>query len=216
MRGLLYKEIAGLLGLYKKNLLLIAVIYAVLTVTTEMDTFAAIGIWMMMFYSLSGFSLDDHSGWNRYVRTLPVTDRQVVAAKFLATMAFMGIGVAYALAVGVIRWLVSGRFFSWTEYLLEMGLITIVALIFTALVMLLAVKFGIEKARNYFLVTWGAIFAVGFLASRMGGDGTQMMAASHWIENHVLLTVVGGFAVAAVVMAVCYAASCAIYSRKEF
>ena len=88
MKGLLYKEVASLLGLYKKNLTLVAVIYGALSVMTRNNFFLFFGIWMMGFYSLSNFSLDESSGWGRYARTLPVSDRQIVGAKFLTALVF--------------------------------------------------------------------------------------------------------------------------------
>ena len=57
MKGLLYKEVVSLLGMYKKNLALVAVIYGALSVMTRNNFFLFFGIWMMGFYSLSNFSL---------------------------------------------------------------------------------------------------------------------------------------------------------------
>ena len=39
MKGLLYKEVASLMGLYKKNLVLVAVIYGALSVVTRNNFF---------------------------------------------------------------------------------------------------------------------------------------------------------------------------------
>src|SRR5699024_12207349 len=68
----------------KKNLVLVAVIYGALSVVTRNNFFLFFGIWMMGFYSLSSFSLDAASCWGRYARSLPISDRQIVGAKFLA------------------------------------------------------------------------------------------------------------------------------------
>ena len=78
MRGLLRKELSGLWSLYRKTLPMIAVLYAVLNLVTRNDFFLYFGVWMMLFYSLSGMSLDESCGWGRYARTLPVNDWQVV------------------------------------------------------------------------------------------------------------------------------------------
>ena len=106
MRGLMAKEMTGLLGLYKKNLLLVGLVYGGLSIMTENSFFLYFGVWMMGFYSLSGYSLDEQSGWGRYARTLPISDFQVVAAKFVAAGAFMGIGTANPLVVAALILLV--------------------------------------------------------------------------------------------------------------
>ena len=103
MIGLLRKELYGLNTLYKKSLLMVAVIYGVLIFTTKNDFFLYFGIFVMMFYSISNLSLDDSSGWGRYARTLPVSDRAVVGAKFVASFLYLLGGALFGLAVGTLR-----------------------------------------------------------------------------------------------------------------
>lgn len=220
MKGLLYKEVVSLLGLYKKNLLLVIVVYGGLSVLTETNFFIYFGIWMMGFYALSGFTLDDSSGWGRYARTLPISDRQVVGAKFLAALVFMAMGVVYALAIGAIRWGMDRAAFLWGEFFGGMLLVWAVALASSGLMFYLAVKFGPEKSRNYFMGLALLFFAVTFLAGRMGWLGSptegQLAAVLAWVESHWMLVPLGGLAVAALVFFLCYLAACAVYHRREF
>ena len=220
MKGLLYKEVASLMGLYKKNLVLVAVIYGALSVVTRNNFFLFFGIWMMGFYSLSSFSLDESSGWGRYARTLSVSDRQIVGAKFLTALVFMAMALVYAVAVGAVCYLVDRAAFDWVEFFGGILLVTAVALLSVGLMFYFAVKFGQEKARNYFMIFALAIFAVFFLAGQLGlleepteGD---LAAVASWVGSHAGLMVLGALALAGAVFFLCYLASCAVYRRKEF
>ena len=220
MKGLLYKELASLMGLYKKNLVLVGVIYGALSVMTRNNFFLFFGIWMMGFYSLSGFSLDDASGWGRYARTLPISDKQIVGAKFLTALVFMALALVYALVIGGVCWVVDSADFDWIEFLSGILLVTAVALLSVGLMFYFAVKFGPEKSRNYFMVAALAVFAVFFLAGQMGllqppSEG-QMAEVLTWVGNHQALVPLAAIALAVLIFFFCYLAACAVYRRKEF
>ena len=220
MKGLLYKEVASLMGLYKKNLVLVAVIYGALSVVTRNNFFLFFGIWMMGFYSLSSFSLDDASGWGRYARTLPISDKQIVGAKFLAALIFMALALVYALVIGAVCWAMDSSSFAWADFLAGVLLVTAVALLSVGLMFYFAVKFGPEKSRNYFMVAALAVFAVFFLAGQVGlleapSEG-DLAAVLTWMESHMVLVPLAAIALAGLVFFLCYLASCAVYRRKEF
>ena len=220
MKGLLYKEVVSLLGLYKKNLTLVAVIYGALSVMTRNNFFLFFGIWMMGFYSLSNFSLDESSGWGRYARTLPVSDRQIVGDEFLTALVFMAMALVYAVAVGAVCYLIDSTGFDWMEFFGGILLVTAVAMLSVGLMFYFAVKFSPEKARNYFMIFALAIFAVFFLAGQMGlleePTGEDLAAVASWMDSHLALVLLGALALAGAVFFLCYLAACAVYRRKEF
>lgn len=216
MKGLLYKETAGLLSLYKKNLVLVAVVYGAMTLLLENDFFIYFGVWMMSFYSLSGFSLDESSGWGRYARTLPVSDGDVVTAKFLASLIFVGVGAAYALIIGGVRTMLTHDSFG--KMLAALAMIVFVVIAVTALLLLLSVKFGPEKARNYYVIFFLVAFGVLVLLAKSGllGGSVEIAVALVWIERHPTLPVALTAGAAAVIYGASWAASCAVYRKKEF
>ena len=73
MIGFLKKDVYCLASLYKKNLVLVYVLYAVLTIATDNLFFLYFMIWLMGFYAISAISLDNSCGWDRFARTLPAT-----------------------------------------------------------------------------------------------------------------------------------------------
>ena len=217
MRGLMAKEMTGLLGLYKKNLLLVGLVYGGLSVMTKNSFFRYIGVWMMGFYSLSGYSLDEQSGWGRYARTLPISDFQVVAAKFAAAAAFMGIGTAYALAVGLILQATDSGF-AWWDFLIPLGLVAAIAAICVSLMQLMAIRFGPDKARNYFLAAFLLLFAVFYLlGSRLGGPPVEELNNFFlWAAANPLPVAAMVLLLVAAVAAVSLLVSVSLYRRKEF
>ena len=219
MGGLIYKETAGLLSLYRKNLVLVAILYGAMALALKNSFFLYFGVWMMGFYALSSFSLDEQSGWGRYARTLPVSDFQVVAAKYVSAMVFMLLGVAYGVAMGVL-WSLVDSTFRWLEFLVPMAVVSAIALLSMAVMFLLAVKYGTEKARNFFLVFFLVLFGGFFLLGETNLLGEfpveKLAGAAAWVEGNMVLSALLALLIAAAVLVVCLFAAAAIYRKKEF
>ena len=215
MRGLLRKELSGLWSLYRKTLPMIAVLYAVLNLVTKNDFFLYFGVWMMLFYSLSGMSLDESCGWGRYARTLPVSDWQVVGAKFLVSLVYSGGAVLYCAALGVAQRIITGEK-GYADLIGGLLAVLVVSMVMVFLMYPMAFRFGLEKARNGFLVVWVAIFGGGML---FGSKLEQVLPLEAVLRNMAarpLLWAGGALVTALVVMALCYVSSVRIYSKKEF
>lgn len=222
MKGLVYKDFVTLMGVYKKNLLLVAVLYGGMALAMQNDFFLYFGIWMMGFYGLTAFSLDTQCGWDRYARTLPVEDWKIVAAKFVTGLLFVGMAVVYALVLGVAgRLLYRTLAQEWGELLYLIGIITAVVVAATGVMYFLAIKFSPDKARSYFMIVFIGGFAGFFLLAKTRVIKAEQLMESLkgfglWLDSHVVLTVVLALAAAAVVLLVMLAAACAVYRRKEF
>ena len=145
MRGLVYKDFSALMGVYKKNLLLVAVLYGFMAVAMKNDFFLYFGIWMMSFYALTAFSLDTQCGWDRYARTLPIQDWKIVAAKFVVGLLYIGIAVVYSIVMGVVSRIVNGTLaHSWGGLLSTTGLITAIVVASTSVIYFLAFGLWLE------------------------------------------------------------------------
>lgn len=221
MKGLIYKDLTTLMGLYKKNLLLVAVLYGAMAIAMNNDYFLYFGIWMMGFYGLTAFSIDTQCGWDRYARTLPVEDWKIVAAKFAAGLLFIGMAVVYGLVAGIVSRVVNGALAQelW-ELLGTIGIITAVAVACISVMYFLAVKFSPDKARNYFMIVFFAGFALFYLLHRAGVLADfpmeRLQALGAWMDGHLALTVLLALAASAVVLLVMLAAACGVYRKKEF
>ena len=215
MIGLLRKELYGLNALYKKTLVMVALLYGALVFFTNNDFFIYFGIFVMIFYSISNLSLDDASGWGRYARTLPVSDFQVVCAKFLVSILYLLGGTSYGLLLGVLR-----RMFKQEGDLqalcFAVGVVTLVSLLIVSFFYPVALKFGVEKARNGIFVLWILIFG-GFM---LLGDRLEKLLPLEQVvtsfNTHPYLWLLGFACVVLAALLLCLVVSCRIYQNKEF
>ena len=158
MKGLFLKDLYGLMGLYKKNLILIALVYGLMGIAGNLPFFFYMSVWLMGSSILSAITLDQQCGWDRYARTLPVSAGQIVGAKFL-----VGLALAYALAGAGLRALLLGWDEAWTGYFEALTMITGLSLAGTGLTIPASYKWGTDKARNTMLVFYALLFAAVFL-----------------------------------------------------
>lgn len=212
MMGLFKKDLFALKQMYAKNLLLVFVLYTVMVVAMEVMFLIYFMIWVTGFYSLSTFTLDEATGWRRYERTLPVSPRQAVAARYLTAVVMTAVGVAFGLAVGGVHSLI--RHASMAELWETIPLVTGLALASVALMLPVAYRWGVEKARNSFLVLFMLLFAGGYLLRRAQFVQSVVQTLERLLEHGPLLpllTLAAGF----LLLIVSAAVSCAIYRRKE-
>ena len=215
MIGFLKKDFYCLMSLYKKNLILVVLLYAVLTVATKQTFFIGFLVWMMGFYSLSAVTLDDSCGWNRYARTLPASPKKVMAARFLMTAAMTLCGAVLGIAMGVILVLVHGG--NPGEIVAVVSVVTGLALLTMGILLPAAYKWGVEKARNGFLALFLAVFLVPLLMEKGVMDDASLRSALAWMDTQPVWVLSGGVLLAALVIYVLgYWAACGIYARKEF
>ena len=100
MKGLLCKDWAILVNSYKKNFLIMVVLYLGMAVCLHMDYLCYALVAVCGVYASSTMNFDDSAHWDTYARTLPVTPGQVVGCKYLLGLLFTLFGSGCA-AVGI-------------------------------------------------------------------------------------------------------------------
>ena len=100
MKGLLCKDWAILVNSYKKNFLIMVVLYLGMAVCLHMDYLCYALVAVCGVYASSTMNFDDSAHWDTYARTLPVTPGQVVGCKYLLGLLFTLFGSVCA-AVGI-------------------------------------------------------------------------------------------------------------------
>ena len=100
MKGLLCKDWAILVNSYKKNFLIMVVLYLGMAVCLHMDYLCYALVAVCGVYASSTMNFDDYAHWDTYARTLPVTPGQVVGCKYLLGLLFTLFGSVCA-AVGI-------------------------------------------------------------------------------------------------------------------
>ena len=100
MKGLLCKDWAILVNSYKKNFLIMVVLYLGMAVCLHMNYLCYALVAVCGVYASSTMNFDDYAHWDTYARTLPVTPGQVVGCKYLLGLLFTLFGSVCA-AVGI-------------------------------------------------------------------------------------------------------------------
>lgn len=208
MKGLILKDFYILFGLYSKNLFFVALLYAAIYLIGGMSFFLFMFIAMSAFYCLTTFTLDDASGWNRYAKTLPVSTQQIIGGKWIVSLAFLAVSTGYTLFFGAI-----GSVVHQTSYM-EVAAGTAATLAITMLILSIllptTLKWGVDKARNSFLLLFAAVFGTIFLIGRYWAGPVPQLSIS------IPLLIGSALVLLLVIMAVSYQICCNIYTKKEF
>ena len=214
MIGLLKKDLFILRRVYMKNFFLVLALYTALGVALKMTSFFNLMSWMYGFYVISLFSVDNACHWDFYAATLPVSRKAVVTAKFLLLGLCVAAGQIYSLVMAPVACLLVGV--PVLESIWTSLLVTLVLVIYFAVMMPLTYAFGPEKARSAMLLALVVIGGGIFAAASLGDTVGLLDAMFGWLETGAAT----GFgilaAAAAAVCLVCWLASCRIYEKKEF
>ena len=214
MIGFLKKDVYALVSLYKRNLALILVLYAGLSLATGTTFFLYFLVWLLGFYSLSAMSLDDSCGWDCYARTLPASARQVVGARYLVVVGLMAVGVVLALGIAAVGICMGKHEFEGTAATIPA--VAAVALAAIGLMLPAAYRWGIEKARNGFLALFLLVFLVPLLMERGVLDDAVLERAALWLADQPEMLLIGAMlAIGIVVCALGFAISCRVYRAKK-
>lgn len=217
MKGLFLKDWYGLLGMYKKNLLLVLVLYAALSMILNMPFFLFMTPWLLGFYTLSSFSLDESCRWNLYARTLPVSSRQIVGGKFLLAISWILPGTIYAGVVGAAVCLLHPGETLASDMAVSSVVVGVIAIDMISILLAMTFRAGVEKARSLFFLIFIGFFLIIFLGGQIGMlDDAGFVAVLASIAAFPLLWALGTLAVAILIPVICFSLSCRIYANKEF
>ncbi|HJA26607.1 MAG TPA: ABC-2 transporter permease [Candidatus Fournierella merdigallinarum] len=214
MIGLLKKDLFILRRVYMKNFFLVLALYTALGVALKMTSFFNLMSWMYGFYVISLFSVDNACHWDFYAATLPVSRKAVVTAKFLLLGLCVAAGQIYSLVMAPVACLLVGV--PVLESIWTSLLVTLVLVIYFAVMLPLTYAFGPEKARSAMLLALVVVGGGIFAAASLGDAGGLLTAMFGWMETSLVpgIGVLAG--AAAAVCLVCWLASCRIYEKKEF
>lgn len=209
-----------MLGLVKKDLLMIKgnmrqvilflVVFIILALE-ENNIIVIVPVFVSMMIFMTTFSYDEYNKWDAYAISLPVSRKNIVKSKYVASLILWLI----ALLVTVVIAVVMGVFEQNWNYSEMFGMILGCAfsiVLLEAIMFPLIFKFGIEKGRIGIFVGVFAIAALlGFIFT-----GVDLNGASGFIEffnkyYYILIPLV-----ALILLLISYFISKRIYLKKEF
>ena len=171
MKGLILKDFYNV-NKYLKSMLLMIIIMAIMTVKFDTESFNVSGIVAMsgILYAMTiftTFSFDDTCEWNKFALISPVTKKDIVKAKFISLVLFCLIGVLVGTIIAIGTSLAFGKFTNIKEELIVYSILVIISLsissIFGSTSIPFVYKIGVEKARNYLILTYIIPIGVFFL-----------------------------------------------------
>ena len=221
MKGLLYKDFSVLTNSYKRNALLVVVLYAAIVTATQQAYLAYVLTVMGGLYASSTVSFDEQARWDAYARTLPLTPRQIVGAKYLLCLvatAVMGLmSAAMLLVLLPLAATLTGdaaEIPTVAETMVSILTCAGVSMLMSAVVLPFSYKYGGAKARSYMGVTFGVVFFLMIFAlNSMSETQSRMIDAVLESLNGAAIAGISVLLVA-VVIAVSYAACVKIYEKN--
>lgn len=209
-----------MLGLIKKDLLMIkgnlrqAILFLVVFIILalqENNIIVIVPVFVSMMIFMTTFSYDEYNKWEAYAISLPVSRKNIVKAKYFASIILWAI----ALLVTAVITVVMGIFEQNINYSEMIGMIlgcVFSIVLLEALMFPLIFKFGVEKGRI------GVFIGVFVIAALLGFifTGIDLENANGFIEffnnyYYILIPLV-----AVILMLISYFVSKKIYLKKEF
>lgn len=158
MLGLIKKDLLIFRTMLLKQLGIMMVVYMVFAVIYKSAVFPVMMMIMLCaIYAASCFSVDESTGWNAFVLTLPVSTKQIVAARYCVVCGLMVISALVLAPIGgFIGELLLGE--DMLELLASIFAVLLVYLLMQLVNMPIYYKFGPEKARLMTMMVYAVPF----------------------------------------------------------
>ena len=210
MLGLIKKDFL-LIKANLKQMLVIFAIYLILIFQGTMDiTFVVPLIGIMLF--ISTFSYDDFNNWNPYAVTLPDGRKNVVKAKYIASIILTVILSVVALTLGVGVTYIKSNSINLDETISALMGTILSSVIIISLLYPIVFKFGATNGRIILFAVVFGIAGIGTLIAQFV-DMTSIINMINRLDSYSLIAIP---IISAILLGISYLISNRIYQHKEF
>ncbi|MEA5026054.1 MAG: ABC-2 transporter permease [Erysipelotrichaceae bacterium] len=165
MSGLLIKDLLNLNSNKRIYVSLIIIIIFFTVMNQGGINFTSVYIPVLcMMLTISTFSYDEYSKWDRYALALPLTRRDLVKGRYLFAIIVLSISMIFTIGLTIFNQSVFKSGGTISDVLVLPLIITLVTGLMIAVVFPLLYKFGAEKGRLMLMIVYGIIGALGFIA----------------------------------------------------
>ena len=210
-----------MLGLIKKDFLIIKanlksmvitfIVYLMLAFQGTFDvTFIIPIIGIMLF--ISTFSYDDFNNWNSYAVTLPDGRRNVVRAKYIASIILMIILAVVAFSIGIGISYIKTNSINLDEIISSLMGTMLSSVIIISLLYPIVFKFGATNGRIILFAVVFGIAGIGTLIAQFI-DMTPIINIINKLDNYLLIAIP---IIYIILLGISYLISSKIYQNKEF
>ncbi len=210
MLGLIKKDFL-LIKANLKSMVIIFIVYLILAFQGTFDvTFIIPLIGIMLF--ISTFSYDDFNNWNSYAVTLPDGRKNVVRAKYIASIILTVVLGIVALAIGVGISYTKTKGINLDEIISSLMGTVLSSVIIISLLYPIVFKFGATNGRIILFAVVFGVVGVGALITKFI-DMTYIINMINGLENYSLISIP---IISAILLGISYIISNKIYQSKEF
>ena len=210
MLGLIKKDFL-LIKANSKQMVIIFIVYLMLAFQGTFDaTFIVPLIGIMLF--ISTFSYDDFNNWNSYAVTLPDGRRNVVRAKYIASIILTVILGAVALAISAGISYTKTNSINVDEIMSSLMGTMLSSVIIISLLYPIVFKFGATNGRIILFAVVFGIAGIGALIAQFV-DTTPIINMINRLDSYSLIAIP---IISAILLSISYLISNKIYQNKEF
>ncbi|MDY4996578.1 MAG: ABC-2 transporter permease [Bacilli bacterium] len=210
MLGLIKKDFL-LIKANLKSMIIIFVIYIMLAFQGTLDvTFIIPLIGIILF--LSTFSYDDFNNWNSYAVTLPNGRKNVVRAKYIASIILMIILAVVAFSIGIGISYIKTNNINLDEIISSLMGTMLSSVIIISLLYPIVFKFGATNGRIILFAVVFGIAGIGTLIAQFI-DMTPIINIINKLDNYLLIAIP---IIYIILLGISYLISSKIYQNKEF
>jgi ABC-2 type transport system permease protein len=210
MLGLIKKDFL-LIKANLKSMVIIFIVYLILTFQGAFDVVFIIPLIGIMLF-ISTFSYDDFNNWNSYAVTMPGGRKNVVRAKYIASIILTVVLGIIALMIGIGISYTKTNSINLDEIISSLMGTILSSIIIISLLYPIVFKFGATNGRIIlFVVVFGIVGTVALIAKFI--DITCIINLINGLENDLFIAIP---IISAILLGISYLISNKIYQSKEF
>ena len=210
MLGLIKKDFL-LIKANLKSMIIIFVIYIMLAFQGTLDVTFIIPLIRIILF-LSTFSYDDFNNWNSYAVTLPNGRKNVVRAKYIASIILMIILAVVAFSIGIGISYIKTNSINLDEIISSLMGTMLSSVIIISLLYPIVFKFGATNGRIILFAVVFGIAGIGTLIAQFI-DMTPIINIINKLDNYLLIAIP---IIYIILLGISYLISSKIYQNKEF
>ena len=208
MKGLIKKDLLMIKGNLKYALLFLVVFIIISLEDVSIIYYIPTFISMMIF--ITTFSYDEYNSWDAYAISMPVSRKDIVKSKYIASIILIFIAVIFTIIISLIIGLIYDNI-NFQEIIANVLICVASIIILEAIMFPLIYKFGVEKGRiTIFVGTFGIALLIGFLLKNFNVDANNFIV---FFDKYYYLIIP---ITLIIVLVISYLISKKIYWKKEF
>lgn len=163
---------------------------------------------MMIF--ITTFSYDEYNSWDAYAISMPVSRKDIVKSKYIASIILIFIAVIFTIIISLIIGLIYNNI-NFQEIIANVLICAASIITLEAIMFPLIYKFGVEKGRiTIFVGIFGIALLIGFLLKNFNVDANNFIV---FFDKYYYLIIP---ITLIIVLVISYLISKKIYWKKEF